>query len=66
MMLFVCSRCDCVDSVELAYLSYLPVHPEEQLCTLCKTGAWHGQFEHRVFDPEYDNVCNRPTGISID
>ena len=64
-MLFVCNKCGCVDMAELAFDGAVPAQAEEQLCTMCQTGTWHGQFEQRPYDPKTDLVVNRETGISL-
>ncbi len=64
-MLFVCFQCGCVDDVDIAYCGRLPPVPDDQVCTLCKTGEWHGHFPHAPYNPEKDLVSNRPTGIGL-
>ncbi len=63
--LFVCSRCNCLDLVMLVYPDNLPELSSEQLCTFCKTGQWHDNFPRQPYDPAYDQVCNKPTGLSF-
>lgn len=63
--LFVCHQCDCVDMVDLAFMVGLPAIPDQQLCTMCKTGTWHGQFPHEQYDPEQDEVINRPSDVGM-
>lgn len=63
--LFVCNKCDHVDSIAVAYFGVLPQKPEEQLCTQCATGQWHDQFEHAPYNPATDLVVNRPTGVGL-
>ena len=65
MNIYVCSYCDCVDAVELNFPNGVPTEPTEQLCALCRTGRWHGQFPRAVYDPEVDRPVNRPTGIGL-
>lgn len=62
---FVCSHCGCVDDIELAFAGQFPLVAEKQLCTFCKTGTWHDMFLRVPYDPEKDNVVNRPTGLSL-
>lgn len=64
-LLFVCARCNCVDSLELAYFGVLPQQPEQQVCTKCATGQWHDQFPQEPYNPDTDLVINRPTGIGL-
>ena len=63
--LFVCVKCECVDSIGLAYFGVLPQKPQNQLCTFCSTGKWHDQFPRAPYNPETDLVVNRPTGIGL-
>lgn len=57
--LFVCNRCNCLDSVELA-------EPDEDwLCTTCQGKPWHELFEKRPYDPEEHFVVNRETGLGL-
>lgn len=63
--LFVCNRCDHIDSIGLAYFGVLPQVPSKQLCTLCATGEWHEQFPRAPYNPDTDLVANRPTGIGL-
>jgi len=65
MQLFVCTRCNCVDHVELAFSHGLPRDPGKQLCTKCSTGSWHGRFPYATYNPYTDMVINRNTGISL-
>lgn len=62
---FVCTKCNCVDHVELAHGGKLPKNPIAQLCTECGSGHWHGYFPKETYDPAKDNVVNRPTGLSL-
>lgn len=64
-LFFVCYQCECVDAVDLVFLAGLPSHPEQQQCTLCRTGEWHNQFPHVPYDPDKDQVTNRPTGFAL-
>lgn len=65
-LFFVCNQCDCVDQIDLVYISgRLPTVPHAQLCTLCKTGTWHDQFPHALYNPATDHVTNRATGIGL-
>lgn len=63
--LFACSTCHCVDSVELAYADALPADVRQHQCTYCKTGTWHERFPREPYNPDLDNVVNRPTGLSV-
>jgi hypothetical protein len=65
MQIFVCSQCNCVDAVELAFVGDLPSDQALQKCTFCKTGTWHNYFSREPYDPEHDPVCNRPTGVAL-
>lgn len=65
MQLFACNQCGCVDNAELAFAGEFPIDPSEQKCTLCKTGTWHDIFPQLPYDPQMDEVCNRPTGIGL-
>lgn len=66
MQLFVCSQCNCVDIVELAFEDgQLPADSFRQQCSVCATDAWHGQFPHQPYDPEKDLVCNRENNIAL-
>lgn len=63
---FVCNKCDCVDAAEFAFpLHFLPEEPSQQLCCKCGNGRWHGLFEQKQYDPETDEVANRPNGIGL-
>lgn len=62
---FVCVLCFHVDDVELAFKGPLPTDPSQQLCTYCQTGQWHGAFEYRAYNPQYDRVCNQPDGLGL-
>jgi hypothetical protein len=60
MSLFVCTRCNGVDNTALAP-RYWPDaaarargRQDELLCTLCKTGEWHGRFPQRQYDRQVD------------
>lgn len=67
-MFFVCYKCGCVDAVDVAFrgqAATFPATQEQQLCTQCQTGSWHGLFLKLPYDPERDNVVNRATGISV-
>lgn len=63
MTQFVCDKCDCIDLVELANP---PLKGGAMLCSACQPrGKWHGQFEQRKYNPEYDQPVNRDTGIGL-
>lgn len=64
-LLFVCNRCNHVDDIELASAGPLPADPAQQLCTMCKCGQWHGLFEYLPYDPDTDQVANRPNGLGL-
>lgn len=62
---FVCTCCNSVDDVEVAFHAPLPAAPEAQLCTRCQYGQWHELFPQEQYDPDKHNVINRPTGLSL-
>lgn len=77
MSLFVCENCNNIEELELV-LSGTAVEPGTRLlCSACLpigvaahglkagTGKWHGFFPQKPYDPEYDLVVNRPTGLSV-
>ncbi len=64
-VLFVCTRCHCVDAVDLAFTWSFPTDPAQQICTQCRSGYWHDVFAKELYDPTRDNVVNKPTGLSI-
>lgn len=45
MSLFICNKCGCVENSNL--VDGLGNTREEMLCSECKTGTWHGEFEKR-------------------
>lgn len=62
---FVCNQCSCMEVTDLVY-PCLPSNPEEQLCSQCRTGQWHGKFEREFYDPEKHVAINRPNhGLSL-
>lgn len=60
--LFVCSRCNCVDLAELAKPDF------SWLCSECnpKIGVWHNQFAKAQYDPDNDEVVNRPSRLGLE
>jgi hypothetical protein len=62
MSLFVCDNCGCVDNTALGF--YWGRNIKEMdgdgraLCSECKEGKWHGQFEKEPWDGKR-NVINR-------
>lgn len=73
MTLFICTKCQGIDSVEIAYAT-APIHPVQSYfktdlkCTECKTGRWHGHFEKITFDPIRDrdlSLINRCVYIPV-
>ena len=68
MDLFVCDNCHHVDHLTLAYPDLPTVKGARLLhykCTVCQGRPWHEAFPYRPYDPEYDLVVNRPTGIGL-
>ena len=67
MELFCCDQCGHVDIVDLAYPRGIPQtsHTPRLVCTLCQTGQWHGHFPLQKYDPNKDNVINRPKGTGL-
>ena len=45
MPLFICSKCGCVDNSALAHAWTEWSKNLPPLCTECKTGTWHGEWE---------------------
>jgi len=69
MALFVCDLCNHVDAVEIAYPSdtLLPIPPAKiWRCTKCQIGEWHDFFEYAEFQPSFDIVVNRPSGLGLE
>lgn len=68
MSLFVCDRCNTVDSTGVTYPDGLPnlTDPQtELLCSECLSGKWHGIFEKQKYNPEEDVVINRSSDIGL-
>ena len=64
--LFVCEVCGYVDSTMTAPapvngLYYCVMH--HPLNTTPVSRQWHGQFERERYNPEFDIVCNRTSGV---
>lgn len=68
MQNFVCFKCGCVDTVDLAFglmFKEFPILQSEQLCTYCQSHKWHGIFPRELYNSDQDLVINRPTGIGL-
>lgn len=49
MSLFVCSKCQVMDSVSLAgFFNQVYIEKKKPLCCKCKTGKHHNHFERRI------------------
>jgi len=62
--LFVCDKCNSVDTTIEAYPSRNFVLSNMQ-CTKCQTGQWHRAFPQLQYKPEKDHVMNRASGIGL-
>lgn len=69
MNLFVCDLCNKVDAVEIAYagqrIDGLAEGSPIWTCTQCQCGKWHDEFERRDYNPDFDLVINRPSGVGL-
>ncbi len=63
MQQFVCTKCGCVDHMDLAYPREQPQAP--LTCTSCQGRPWHGLFPREKYDPDNDIVANGSTGIGF-
>jgi len=62
--LFVCCKCNTVDTTVEAYLGR-QFDLANMQCTKCQTGVWHNYFPMLPYNPDKDNVINKPTGIGL-
>lgn len=62
--LFVCDKCNTVDTTVAAYPSG-NFNLAAMKCTKCQTGVWHNYFPAIPYNPQKDNVCNRATGVGL-
>lgn len=68
MLLYACDTCSTLDDLTLVYgitSAQVIKLPYALLCSACKTGHWHNEFERTVYDPEKDIVINRESGIGL-
>lgn len=50
MSLFICNNCECVENSELVHID-LDAEKADMLCSECKSGSWHGEFDKRTAEP---------------
>lgn len=54
-MLYVCEKCNCVDSDDVEG------YDGSLTCTECRTGTWHHYFTKKQYNPSEDRgLINRP------
>jgi len=63
--LFACETCSVVDSSELVAPLRKRSVLQPWLCTVCLGHPWHNLFPRAPYNPEADEVFNKPSGIGL-